>query len=283
MGWAGWGCCVALIAAAGCNFDAGQNLAYGCGRCAMPDRCVRGFCLRGLKPTDSGQDSGQAAMGLDASSAVGCKPEGDSRSCYEGPPGTQGNGRCRAGAQLCQGGVWGQCSGQLLPEQESCNAYDDDCDGRTDEDFDLQTSSDNCGVCNHRCPTDRTCCNAICSDLQTDAANCGACATACIAGNACCAGACRDTQSDPSNCGTCGAACSGGETCCGTCQSTQTDPNHCGAACAHCAAGEGCCAGTCTDLASSQHCGTCEAACNPDRELCCNHACTTDLQMCGDI
>ncbi|GAB5541708.1 MAG: hypothetical protein SangKO_014680 [Sandaracinaceae bacterium] len=34
---------------------------------------------------------------------------------------------------------------------ESCNAVDDDCDGRIDEGFDLSTDPMNCGVCGRRC------------------------------------------------------------------------------------------------------------------------------------
>lgn len=64
---------------------------------------------------------------------------GATRSCYAGPAGTAGTGVCRAGTQSCvagAGGVgsaWGACGAQVLPGVESCNAIDDNCDGRVDE------------------------------------------------------------------------------------------------------------------------------------------------------
>ncbi len=36
---------------------------------------------------------------------------------------------------------------------ETCNATDDDCDGRIDEDFNLARDPAHCGECNHQCPT----------------------------------------------------------------------------------------------------------------------------------
>jgi hypothetical protein len=42
-------------------------------------------------------------------------------------------GACAIGTQTCAEGVWGACSGAIGPRAESCNAIDDDCDGRVDE------------------------------------------------------------------------------------------------------------------------------------------------------
>ena len=38
-----------------------------------------------------------------------------------------------------------------VPPREECNEADDDCDGVTDEDFDLQADVGNCGRCGHAC------------------------------------------------------------------------------------------------------------------------------------
>ncbi|MEE2756897.1 MAG: SUMF1/EgtB/PvdO family nonheme iron enzyme [Myxococcota bacterium] len=38
-----------------------------------------------------------------------------------------------------------------IPTNEACNANDDDCDGRIDEDFDLNGDLDHCGACNEPC------------------------------------------------------------------------------------------------------------------------------------
>jgi hypothetical protein len=273
------GCCIALLFSLGCR-PQGENPAHGCNHCVAPDRCVRGFCIPGIKTRDAGQ---APQPKVDAGSGEPCPQDGDSRACYSGPDGTLGNGHCHAGAQRCRMGVWTPCGNELLPDVETCNAFDDDCDGKIDEDFALSTSNENCGVCNHRCAANRTCCNAVCVDVQSDTGNCGQCGMACDAQRACCGGACRDTKSDAANCGTCGMACQLGSSCCnGSCADTQVDPSHCGSSCAHCGTGEGCCTGTCTDLGTAQHCGACTTACDPAREVCCDHACTTDLQMCGD-
>jgi hypothetical protein len=71
----------------------------------------------------------------DGSTDEGCVcTEGEARSCYTGPPGTEGVGICTAGSQTCQEGEWGPCSGEITPTEEICgNGMDDDCDGLTDE------------------------------------------------------------------------------------------------------------------------------------------------------
>src|SRR5262249_13865196 len=40
-------------------------------------------------------------------------------------------GICTPGMQMCDRGVWGECSGRS-PEMETCNNLDDDCDGVVD-------------------------------------------------------------------------------------------------------------------------------------------------------
>ncbi|MBN1607734.1 MAG: glucosylceramidase [Polyangiaceae bacterium] len=119
-------------------------------------------------------------------------------------------------------------------------------------------------------------CGAGCVNLQTDSQNCGICGQACSVGQSCQAGVCAcaagftpcpagcvDTMSDSSNCGTCDMACAGGQVCSqGTCSSTGcTDGlTQCGASCVdtnkstlycgncftQCQAGQTCTAGVCT-------------------------------------
>ena len=56
--------------------------------------------------------------------------------CYDGDPATRGVGACRGGTHQCANGAFGACNGQVLPQNvDLCNGVDDDCDGRTDEDF----------------------------------------------------------------------------------------------------------------------------------------------------
>lgn len=60
----------------------------------------------------------------------GVVDDGLTRSCYTGPAGTAGVGRCRSGTQNCSAGLWGACAGQVLPIPEILgNGIDDNCDG----------------------------------------------------------------------------------------------------------------------------------------------------------
>ncbi|MCK5320100.1 VWA domain-containing protein [Candidatus Parcubacteria bacterium] len=56
---------------------------------------------------------------------------GETRPCqYTGSDGTENVGICRAGEQTCANGSWGQCDGEVTPENEICgNGIDEDCNG----------------------------------------------------------------------------------------------------------------------------------------------------------
>ncbi len=59
--------------------------------------------------------------------------------CDEGdyfPCGTTDEGQCQYGWRICQhNGTWGECTGAIDPQVETCNGFDDDCDGSVDENF----------------------------------------------------------------------------------------------------------------------------------------------------
>lgn len=69
-------------------------------------------------------------------------------------------GACAQGVMGCLAGSM-QCIGQTLPQVETCDstslgdftnvAYDDDCDGNVDEDFQFNTSVNTCGFCDVQC------------------------------------------------------------------------------------------------------------------------------------
>ncbi|MFT3764369.1 MAG: hypothetical protein QM820_02430 [Minicystis sp.] len=68
-------------------------------------------------------------LGLDAYKNVYCIPGKEQQSCYTGPAGTQGKGKCRAGMRTClvDGSDFGPCEGEVLPDAE------DDCSDRVCE------------------------------------------------------------------------------------------------------------------------------------------------------
>jgi hypothetical protein len=74
------------------------------------------------------------------------------RSCYTGDAGTENVGPCHGGTEICDGsGGWSDCQGEVTPQTELCDTVDNDCDGQTDEDFDLNTDLNNCGGCQISC------------------------------------------------------------------------------------------------------------------------------------
>ena len=83
---------------------------------------------------------------------AGCFCDGrTNQTCYAGASETLGIGICRGGridcecpggARFCSDGVWGGCTGQVLPEIEICDGVDNDCDGRADEGL-----RNSCGDC----------------------------------------------------------------------------------------------------------------------------------------
>jgi hypothetical protein len=59
----------------------------------------------------------------------GCScTDGDTQSCYSGSMDTFGVGSCQGGTQLCSGGGWGPCAGEVLPSSEVCDGANNDCD-----------------------------------------------------------------------------------------------------------------------------------------------------------
>jgi hypothetical protein len=67
-----------------------------------------------------------------------CVP-GSIEACFRGPPALRGTGICADGMMACSGttevGHWGECSGDVVPADETCDAalLDENCNGSSNE------------------------------------------------------------------------------------------------------------------------------------------------------
>lgn len=246
-----------------------------------------------------------------------CQCNGNAtRECYAGAAGTQGIGVCRAGRQQCTNGRWGPCTGAVVPQIETCNGEDDDCDRTVDDVLGVGTPctvANARGVCaegTFRCqagspatqcvatspqPMPETCngrdddCNGTIDDvppaqLATDRMHCGNCTTVCDAADSCCAGECVNTSGDRRNCGTCGRVCAMNEICmAGSCVTTETDAGTMCDAMRPCAANMLCCNGACVPN-DVNNCVTCGTVCTGEVPACCSTGCadlSRDNDNCG--
>lgn len=81
----------------------------------------------------SDEDADTADAAVDAGASMRCAIEGELESCSTQSTATSQQPPCKPGTRECRDGVFGECVGERVPEQESCNGEDDDCDGKADE------------------------------------------------------------------------------------------------------------------------------------------------------
>jgi hypothetical protein len=201
------------------------------------------------------------------------------QECYTGPNDTVGVGTCKSGMQVCFGGFFGFCQGQVVPGAETCEnrGDDNDCDGDRDEVTEgVSCTTGQPGRCAQgttSCQGDRTVCNQVnqprneqCNnadddcdgnvdedfDLQNNERMCGSCSTQCTTSQQCCNGGCSNLNADPANCGQCGHQCGSGEVCsAGSCR---------------CAGNATQCGDSCVDTKSdNNNCGGCNRPCTGGR------------------
>lgn len=129
---------------------------------------------------DPADDGGAPAASCDSTSAnmegCACDPSAvPARSCYTGPAGTRATGVCKDGLQRCVpndelGGVWGPCTGSVVPAAEDCKGtVDTNCNGKIGCD-DPTCASDK--SCQPDCTTGDT---KPCYTGPSGTANVGAC------------------------------------------------------------------------------------------------------------
>lgn len=222
------------------------------------------------------------AMGL-VLGAVACAPAGgtacspgDTVACYPADAGL-GVGRCKAGLATCSTmGRLGTCVGAEVPEIETCNGEDDDCDGLVDEGV-----TNACGGCsaltNQPDAGCEPCGTWVCAGREAvrcnsrAANNCGVCDApdvpglnqACVAGNGC-----MGTTVCPADGGTAATCLGAPKNNCGVCN--RPDVSSLGATCM-----AGGCSGTlqCASSGITSFCG------GPNRNNCgaCGQANVTGL------
>jgi hypothetical protein len=86
--------------------------------------------------SSEGGSTGQGGdIGQGGSEPTGKCTEGETRTCYSGPAGSETVGACLAGIETCGAeGSWGACVGEVVPAAESCGTpADDDCDGEINQ------------------------------------------------------------------------------------------------------------------------------------------------------
>lgn len=133
---------------AGCTTDASCD---DNNPCTGPDTCTQatGVCNHPPLPTTQTCTTPQSQPGHcdGAGTCVAnqCTPF-QTRSCYDGPLGTNGTGRCQNGVQTCTSqGVWGTtCTNEVTPAAEACNGQDDNCNGQIDEGLNSSTTRSYC-------------------------------------------------------------------------------------------------------------------------------------------
>jgi hypothetical protein len=228
--------CVCPVGTTNCNgvchdLTNDPNNCGTCGHiCGTGATCQGGTCVSTTQCTnDSNCPAGfHCAAGVCLANQL-CAP-GATQSCGSNV------GACIPGTQTCQSnGTWGPCVGGILPQPETCNGIDDDCNGVIDNGYDLANDINNCGACGHVCfgvNSTPACVNGICR------------VAACNPGFADCnansADGCEvNINNDPNNCGACGHVCPQGAICTnGVCTCTDdgnicTDDVMVGGVCTH--------------------------------------------------
>jgi hypothetical protein len=212
----------------GCTSGATQPCGDGDGTCKQGTQtCIGGQwdaeCVGMIGPAKEVCDAEMLDEDCDGVQNQNCDCiEGTEEVCQDND-----SGACAPGVRSCVNGQWSSCSGAVMPQTESCDMVDNDCDNAVDEDS--CSSGQQC--VNGRCVDCAG--DSDCSEMEDDC-NLGACQngtcrrTPKVRGNACEAGLCdRGTCHDvecfsQSDCSDTGARCTDGQ--CVVCGDRKTGP-----------------------------------------------------------
>ena len=145
------GKCIECAGKTFCNDNLCHDLMNdpdNCGSCgqACPNHvgCKDGQCTGCAG--DYVDCDGDASNGCESTTAECECTNGQTKSCYYGPAGTENVGACKAGTMTCSNNKWGKCEGMITPKndyqcrKESTDSAQNDlnCDGKVDgmEDYD---------------------------------------------------------------------------------------------------------------------------------------------------
>ena len=78
-------------------------------------------------------DAGMSTIPRDAAVGGECTRDGEERPCLVDPTDTVSAETCNRGMQTCLDGSWSACAPQPMPQTETCNGLDDDCNGEPDD------------------------------------------------------------------------------------------------------------------------------------------------------
>lgn len=137
-----------------CKFDDHRKLCTEDRDCLNGDgRCYEGFCIKrttSMNQLPGGRSGGGAGgakntppgdagnMSAPDTGTAACEDD-MTRPCVAPWEEAAALGGCGDGTQRCVNGEWGSCTpDRMMIGPESCNRFDDDCDGEVDEDSDVQ-------------------------------------------------------------------------------------------------------------------------------------------------
>ncbi|NOZ86473.1 MAG: hypothetical protein GXP49_09400 [Deltaproteobacteria bacterium] len=255
-------------------------------------------CTGAVGPSDELCDGKDNNCNGETDEGCDCK-EGETRPCGIDV------GACRPGVQVCDiTGNFGECLGAVSPSPEVCDCVDNDCNGETDDGFDICGANSPCIGCRcaepcamGECPTGLVCEDGYCVPPSCEKDS------DCKKGQACkfgrCFLDCKDVECQA------GYKCVLGECVTEDCSVTGCEkdkscvdgkclPNPC--ATVQCNAGEFCRDGKCLQNCADKTCpdgqrcrdGKCEddpcAKCDPDTEVCRMDQCVSiDDDPCKDV